>query len=415
MPSAITDESNSLGATDDDALSEAASPLRSVHTSNFPALLQELGVSLVVSTYQAGKLILVRPDGDSLNTHFRVFNKPMGVAIHGDRMAIGTAMEIAEYHNVPAAAVRAGGERLADACFLPRRSHVTGDVQIHEMEWGEAGLRAGSGQRNDGAGSASTNGTVSAFRSPPSTFDTLWFVNTRFSCLCTLSANHSFVPRWRPSFVSGLTPEDRCHLNGLAMVDGYPKYATALGESDAPAGWRENKAAGGILMDIPSSEIITRGLSMPHSPRRHMDRLWILNSGDGGMGFIDEASGHYEQIVQLPGFTRGLSFHGQFAFVGLSQVRESAVFSGIRIAERPEEERWSGVAVVDLVRGETVAWLRFEDAVQEVFAVGVLPGLAWPELANDDADLISSSYVLPDDALNQVPDDWRSQTEDNHA
>lgn len=389
----------------------AQSPLRSVHTSNFPDLLSQLNASLVVSTYQAGRLILLRPDGEELNTHFRAFNKPMGVAIAGDRMAIGTAMDIAEYHNIPAAGTRTGSERPNDACFLPRQTHSTGDIQIHEMEWGVSERQAESGERKDTAGDALEAGTDADFRSPPSAFDSLWFVNTRFSCLCTRSSDYSFAPQWRPPFITAYTPQDRCHLNGMGMVDGRPKYVTALGETDSPAGWRDNKATGGILMDVPTGEIITRGLSMPHSPRWHNGKLWVLNSGEGGIGTVDPATGQYEQVTELPGFTRGLSFVGRFAFVGLSQVRESAVFSGIRIAERPEKDRWSGVAVVDTVRGETVAWLRFEDAVQEVFAVGVLHGRVWPDLINDDAEVIGSTWVLPDEALKDVPEDWRQRTD----
>lgn len=393
------------------------SPLRSVHTSSFAEILTKLNASLVVSTYQAGRLIMLRPDGETLNTHFRGFNKPMGVAIAGDRMAIGTAMDIAEYHNVPAAGARADEQRPADACFLPRMSHSTGDIQIHEMEWGLEGLTdaggptAECGQVKDDARRVDEKRTVSALDLPPSALKELWFVNTRFSCLCTRSAEHSFAPQWRPSFISAYAPQDRCHLNGLGMVDGRPKYVTALGESDEPAGWRDNKKSGGILMDVPSGEIIARGLSMPHSPRFYNGQLWVLNSGEGGIGIIDPATGKYEQVAELPGFTRGLSFYGRYAFIGLSQVRESAIFSGIRIAERPEEERWSGVAVVDITTGQVVAWLRFEDAVQEVFAVGILPGRVWPDLINDDPELLGSTWVLPDEALKDVPEDWQKNPE----
>ena len=391
------------------------SPLRSVHTSNFSDILAQLNSSLVVSTYQAGRLIIVRPDGESLNTHFRGFNQPMGVAISGDRMAIGTAMEISEFHNVPAAGERADGHRSADACFLPRGSHVTGNIQIHEMEWGRQGLECEAGPTKDAAQASSRKGMDSVIVRPSAFLDTLWFVNTRFSCLCTRSPEHSFLPCWRPPFISGYTPQDRCHLNGMGMVDGRPKYVTALGESNTPAGWRENKATGGILMDVPSGDVVVRGLSMPHSPRWHDGNLWVLNSGEGGVGIVDEATGRYDEVARLPGFTRGLSFIGRFAFVGLSQVRESAVFSGIRIAETPEEERWSGVAVVEIERGQIVAWLRFEDQVQEVFAVSVLPGHVWPDVINDNAELIGSTWVLPDEALQDVPDDWRSETKDIHT
>src|SRR5262249_42897353 len=155
-------------------------------------------------------------------------------AIDGDRLAIGTTWEIWEYHNVPAVARKLEPAGKHDVCFLPRAASVTGDVQIHEMAW------------------AGTD---------------LWFVNTRFSCLCTRSNVHSFVPRWRPPFISALAPEDRCHLNGLCLVDGKPCFVTALGESDTRGGWRERKKDGGVLMDVRSNEIILRGLSMPHSPR----------------------------------------------------------------------------------------------------------------------------------------------------
>ncbi len=215
----------------------------------------------------------------------------------------------------------------------------------------------------------------------------MWVVNTRFSCLCTLDRSASFAPRWRPPFVSALEPTDRCHLNGLGMVDGRPRYVTALGETDEPAGWRANKAKGGVLMDVDSGEVITRGLSMPHSPRWYAGRLWVCESGAGTFGYVDLNTGKYEPIAAVPGFTRGLDFAGNFAFVGLSQVRESAVFSGIPITERlAEHERTCGVCVIDLRTGQVVALLRFETAVQEVFAVTVLPGRRYPELINDDDD-----------------------------
>ena len=180
----------------------------------------------------------------------------------------------------------------------------------------------------------------------------LWVVNTRFSCLCTLDRSASFTPRWRPPFVTALEPTDRCHLNGLGMVDGRPRYVTALGQTDAPAGWRPRaRRSGGIVMDVASGELMAQGLSMPHSPRWHAGRLWVCESGAGTLGYVDPRTGRYEAVAATPGFTRGLDFAGNLAFVGLSQVRETAVFSGIPITERlAAEERTCGVCVVDLAR-----------------------------------------------------------------
>jgi uncharacterized protein (TIGR03032 family) len=352
-------------------------PLRAVHSTNFPGLLRRLGASLLVTTYQAGKLVIVRDDGDHLNTHFRSFQAPMGLAFDGNRLAVGTSLQVWEFADVPAVTAKLDPPGRHDACFLPRASHVTGNIQGHEMAWGPGGE--------------------------------LWVVNTRFSCLCTLDTSASFAPRWRPPFVSALEPSDRCHLNGLGMVDGRPRFVTALGETDEPAGWRANKAKGGIVMDVDCGEVIARGLSMPHSPRWYAGRLWVCESGAGTLGYIDPGTGQYQPIAEVPGFTRGLDFAGNLAFVGLSQVRESATFSGIPITERlGEEERTCGVCVVDLASGQVVALLRFDTTVQEIFAVTVLPGRRWPELINDNETLLENSFVVPDAALVDVPPALRS-------
>lgn len=361
-------------------------PLRSVHTSNLPEILDHFGISLMVSTYQAGRLVMLRAQNGVLNTHFRSFDKPMGLAVGDNRLAVGAATSIWEFHNLPAVCQKLDAEKEGeppstekhDACFLPRTTHWTGDIQIHEMAW--------VGQGNEAE---------------------LWFVNTRFSCLCRRSNIYCFEPVWRPSFVTSYVPGDCCHLNGLGLRDGRPRYVTALGQTDEPAGWRENKKDGGILIDIDSGEVVVRGLSMPHSPRWYNNRLWLLESGTGGFGWVDLQSGKYESITSLPGFTRGLTFAGPLAFIGLSQVRESAVFGGVPIAERALEERTCGVWVVNIESGETVGFVKFEDAVQEIFAVETT-NARYPELVNEDRELLAGSFELPDEALAEVPPELRS-------
>jgi uncharacterized protein (TIGR03032 family) len=346
--------------------------LRSVHTTSLSQLLRQGGFSFLVSTYQAGKLIVVRADGDVTNTHFRTFDTPMGMAFSRGRLAVGTKLDVREFHNQPEVAGKAlepHGKH--DAAFMPRHQISTGQIAIHEVAW---------------AG------------------DELWLVNTRFSCLCTLDPRFSFVPRWRPKFVTALAPQDRCHLNGLSLRDGRPRYVTALGATDDAAGWRENKARGGCLIDIDSNEFIAQGLSMPHSPRWHDGKLWVLESGAGSLAIVDLKTGRLETVALVPGFTRGLDFIGPYAFIGLSQVRETALFSGIPITDRlPVEERKCGVWVIDTRNGEIVAFLRFEAGVQEIFAVQVLPGLRYPDILTDDLPAVASSFMLPDEALADVP------------
>ena len=196
-------------------------------------------------------------------------------------------------------------------------------------------------------------------------------------------------------------PEDRCHLNGLALVEGRPRYVTALGETDTAGGWRANKRDGGILMDIETNSILLRGLSMPHSPRWYQGKLWFLESGQGSLAVADLKQGTWRTVAQLPGYTRGIDFLGPLAFIGLSQVRESATFSGIPLVERLRE-RTCGVWVVHIESGETLGFLRFEAGVQEIFAVQVLPGMRFPEILEWDDERLAHSYVLPDEALAQV-------------
>jgi uncharacterized protein (TIGR03032 family) len=342
----------------------AAGAFASSYTASVPQLLRELGASLAISTYQSGRVILARVDGDRLNTHLRSFASPMGIAV-GRHLAIGTKQHVWRFENQPAVAARLDPPGRHDAVFLPRNAQITGDIRIHELAF---------------AG------------------DELWLVNTRFSCLCTLDGEHSFVPRWRPPFVTALAAEDRCHLNGLAVRDNQVRWVTALGTTDTPAGWREHKAAGGVLLEVPSGRVVASGLSMPHSPRWHAGRLWLLESGKGTLATVDPATGTVTTIAELPGFTRGLAFAGPYAFVGLSQVRET-VFDGIPIATRPE--RRCGVWVVDVRSGQTAGFLRFEGNVQEIFDVQLLRA-RWPELVEPDADLVATSFAVPPAALSEV-------------
>src|SRR5690606_29974768 len=123
-----------------------------------------------------------------------------------------------------------------------------------------------------------------------------------FGCLATTSETHSFVPLWKPPFASRLAAEDRCHLNGLALKDGRPKYVTAVSQSDVADGWRDQRTRGGCVVDVESNEIIATGLSMPHSPRWYRDRLWLLNSGTGFLGTLDTGSGRFEEVAFCPGY-----------------------------------------------------------------------------------------------------------------
>jgi uncharacterized protein (TIGR03032 family) len=330
-------------------------------SEGFVSLLNQLQASLLVTTYQANKLLVVRAAGNGLSTLVRTFDQPMGLVADGRGMTIGTRTQVWTLRNAPDIAPRIEPAGQHDACFLPRSCHVTGDIRVHEIAWAN---------------------------------DELWIVNTRFSCLCTLNPDYSFVPRWQPPFITALAAEDRCHLNGLTVIDGRPKYATALGDTDTPNGWRTNKPHGGILMDIPSGAILARGLSMPHSPRWHKDKLWLLESGTGRFGFIELATGQWQTVTELPGFTRGLAVAGPYAFIGLSKIRETSAMNGVPLVERRDQLK-CGVAVVDLRNGRLDAMLEFQTAVEEIFDVQLLAGLRFPEVVGFQKEPIQHTFIVP--------------------
>jgi uncharacterized protein (TIGR03032 family) len=346
----------------------SAANQRSVHTDSALKLLQELGVSIIATTGQANKLLITRVLNGALNMHLRDFNAPTGVTFSNGRLAMSTRQQVWTFCNQPDAArslVPAGH----DGCFVPRGSLVTGDIGCQELAW---------------AG------------------DELWVVNTRFSCLCTLNGTHSFVPRWRPSFISSLGPEDRCHLNGLAIGDGKPRFVSALAQTDSAEGWRKGKANGGCIIDISSGKVLLEGLALPHSPRWYRDRLWFVEAGAGTLNYFDAAAGKSVVVAELPGFTRGLDFIGPYAFVGVSQMREKEAFSGIKLADRLRPTETScGIWIVNIESGAIAGFIRFETVVPEIFSTQILP-LRMPDIISIGEDLLSHTFLLPDSALKEV-------------
>ena len=336
-------------------MAEPPSPVvRCTATDGFLQWMTARRISLLVSTYQAGKLLAIGWNGRQISLNARNFDNAMGIDVRGDLLALATSTQIQWFTNAPLLAADFTPENPGryDAVYLHRASHFTGPLFTHDLAF------AADGE--------------------------LWFVNTRFSCLATPSTEYSFIPRWQPPFISALTPEDRCHLNGLAVRDGKPQTVTALGAGDQPRGWRENKASGGVLIDVPSGEIIRSGLAMPHSPRWHADKLWVLNSGKGELLRVDSA-GACDVVCFLPGYLRGLTFVDDFAIVGLCKIREKRIFGGLPI-ETSVPKRLCGVAVVNTQSGQLVGTFEFTGGVEEIYDVRALTGVRQVNLVPHDYD-----------------------------
>lgn len=306
-------------------------------------------------------VLLAGWNGTQVGLTARHFSKPMGLATEGPRLALACEHELWLFADDRLLAAEYLSPGRYDALYLPRAAYFTGDLNIHDLGFGVEGL---------------------------------WLVNTRFSCLAGVSLDFSFVPRWQPRFITRLAPEDRCHLNGLALVEGRPKYVTALGESDQPGGWRANKVAGGVLIDVDSRETIARGLCMPHSPRWHDDQLWVLNSGTGELWTVDPQQGSHTVVCALPGFLRGLCFVGPYALVGLCRLRDKNAFDGLPVQSRVAS-LVSGVAVVDLRSGRQLALLEFTAGCSELYDVRFLPGVFRPAILNQDKPAVRQAITAP--------------------
>lgn len=324
----------------------------------FPEWLHSTGGSIAFSTYQGGKLFLIgiRPDG-RLAVFERSFARPMGIAVSADARTIGLASEyqIQRFDNlVPPGEGSPDGH---DAVYAPHAAWVTGDCDAHDLG-------------------------LSSDLKP-------FFVNTRFSCIASVDDGHSFRPIWVPPFISQLAPEDRCHLNGMADADGVPVYATAVSRSDIGDGWRDRRSNGGVVIDCRSGEVLSEGLSMPHSPRLHNEELWVVNSGTGELGRVDRSSGLFESVAFCPGYARGLAFAGSHAIVGLSKARENRTFSGLALDDmlkaRDTEAR-CGLAIIDTATGHMPFWIRIEGVVNELFDVAFLPGVRNPSIIGFKSD-----------------------------
>ncbi len=330
------------------------------------ALLARLNISLAVTSYQSGLLYLIGRNKDNgINIHQTAMPKPMGISIgaHGD-LTMTADYQIMRFENT----LQSGQaiNHTFDVCYVPRTIHLTGRLDAHDVGLDDSGQAV--------------------------------FVNTRFNCLAKPSARHSFEMIWKPDFISQLVDEDRCHLNGMAMDGGKPRYVTAVSRSNTIDGWRDRRADGGIVIDIETSEIICEGLSMPHSPRLYKGQLWLLNSGAGELGMVafDEAGkGSFKPKVFCPGFLRGLCFYGDLAFVGLSKPRYKR-FEGLALDEKlkaADSEAWCGVQIIDIATGTCQEWFRIDGAVGEIYDVEVIPNAICPmavsPTSGDAASLIT--------------------------
>ncbi len=320
--------------------------------------------SIALTTYQTGKIFLLglQPSG-RLSVFERTLERVMGLCVTRDELYLSTLYQVWRFRNVLARGDLFEGY---DALYVPRESRVTGDIDVHDMAVDREGQ--------------------------------VVFVNTLFNCLATTDEEYSFRPLWKPKWISKLAPEDRCHLNGLAMRDGRPRYLSAVSRSDVQDGWRDKRRDSGVIVDIATDEIVCEGLSMPHSPRWHRDSLWVLNSGTGFFGRVDTEKREFEPLVFCPGYSRGLTFMGDYAVIGLSDRRENRTFQGLELDDNLKQrdaEARCGLLIVDLRTFDSPHWVRFGGIVRELYDVAALPGVIRPMAVGFKTDEIRRYVSFP--------------------
>lgn len=334
---------------------EAAEP-KTTTFSQSDGLVRHLAAhnaALMFSSYQSGLLYMLGRTADGgAHLHQSAIAKPMGIWVESDNaFALSAGYQVMRFKSGIEPHERVNQQ--FDACFVPRETHFTGELDAHDI-----------GIDRDGR-------TV--------------FVNTRFNCIATTDPRHSFRELWRPSFISALVDEDRCHLNGLAMDNGEMAYATAVSRSDTIDGWRDRRHDSGVVIDVRTNRIVCEGLSMPHSPRLYNGELWVLNSGTGELGVVEglgkgKSMGKFVARAFCPGFARGLTIQNGFAYVGLSKPRYKR-FEGLALDKKladADSEPWCGIQIIDLAKGTCAEWFRIDGAVKELFDVAIIKGHACP-------------------------------------
>lgn len=398
------------------------------YSENLPKIFKELNISLAFTSYQAGRLMLVRSDGNKLDVNYKSFQRPMGLAATEKGLTLGVFTQVINFDRVDnlveklkqplqrieddftAPKVKSKESKIdvslaevpqsdlesdfdaqmterdeeeknklkeemqsryeklhqpvddrVDACFITRSSHYSGMINLHDIDWGDEGL---------------------------------WVVNSSFSCLCTLDPDYSFVPRWKPYFISELVPEDRCHLNGMTLKDGAPAYVTTFSTYDEQGMWRKGEKFCGTLMDVEHNEILLNDLIMPHSPRWYNDQIYYCNSGLGAFCSYDPSSGKNEVIAELQGFTRGVDFYGPIAFVGTSKVRHSNVLHSPPLSEK-YNETFSGIWLINLSDNSEVGYIKFTGNVDQIYDVAVIPSCTFPELIEPSHPRMRNHFCIP--------------------
>ena len=341
-------------------------PFSCKYSQQVPELLSQLNCSIAITTYQAGKVVFISSnEGKTLTQLPRNFERAMGIAEdhENDKLAIACKDEVIVFKNSSELAkFYPASPNKYDSLYVPRVTYYTGSVDIHDIQFGHD--------------------------------NKLYAVNTLFSCIVRIDGEYNFTPVWKPPFIDKIAAEDRCHLNGMAMIDGKPKYVTAFNSGNEPKSWRENITKTGVVIDVDTNEIISEGLAMPHSPMIINGDLYLLLSADGELVKIDTETGEKETIVNLDGFVRGMSYYNDYLFIGLSKLRESSSTFGKLVPNIKNNK--AGIMIIHLPTKSKVGGIIYDSSLEEIYDVHILKNKIRPNILNTIKPIHKESLSLPD-------------------
>lgn len=309
--------------------------LQCIHSGKLARFIEERGLTLVFSTYQANKLGFLTGQGRELDIFLADCERPMGISFKQNTLAIANLHGIEFYRNFGKDGLSYGGQ------------FYTGFLDTHELCFGRLGL---------------------------------WGINTMFSSLSRFESGYSFNPIWQPPFITELAAEDRCHLNGLALWQDMPRFLTYLAASDTKLGWKETEDVGAVI-DITSNENRLEALSSPHSPRVHLNQLYVCESGKMRLLRADLEKWKTETVFEYPGYLRGVVLLEDHALVGVSKCRNTSIGE-------------SGILLVNTSTGKLVDRVIFLDQISEIFDLQALP-FSCSEVLTKTHNKLPTSFSIP--------------------
>ncbi|WP_462157484.1 TIGR03032 family protein [Pseudoalteromonas sp. GB56] len=320
------------------------------YSKNIPELMRRLNISVMFTTYQADRVVLLNSSDSGLKCLVRYFPRPMGIALNDDLLAIAMKDQVTtfkqssklafEYPNKP-------GQY--DSIFFPLSVHFTGKIDAHDVSFSNEGLVV---------------------------------VSTAYNCISKVGGTFGFEPLWKPDFIDEVFPTDKCHLNGMAIDEnGELALATAFSETNVYFGWKQTNQ-NGLLFDLRNNTVVCRDLQMPHSPRVFNGDIYLLESLAETLVRIDRETGMKEVLYKFTGFARGMNLIGKYAFIGISKFREESLRNlSINI---DNSNVVPSIVVFDLSKNTVIGEIQFHSDIEEIYDVVCVKGTISTNILNSN-------------------------------